>query len=336
MSVRVLIVDDSIVAREVLKRALTRAPGIEVVGTARDVFEARDHIVALDPDVMTLDLEMPRMNGVEFLKRLLPQHDLPTVVVTSHQDRRADALSAGARRVVIKPSAHLVGNTTESMLAEVIACVLAVGPGSHGGSTQQVMSAGVQPREVITVGASTGGTDAIKSLLMSLPTDLPPILVVQHMPAGFTSSFAARLDSECQLKVAEARNGDRLYRGHVYLAPGGQHLRLRGCPGAFELSVSDGDKVSGHRPSVDVLFRSTALAAKKSAMGILLTGMGRDGALGLLAMAQAGAVTVAQDEESSVVWGMPRAAFELGATKELLDLGQMGRRLMDWQRQKAA
>ncbi|MFT5585401.1 MAG: two-component system chemotaxis response regulator CheB [Cognaticolwellia sp.] len=332
MSVRVLIVDDSIVAREVLKRALARAPGIEVIGTARDVYEARDQIVALQPDVMTLDIEMPKMNGVEFLRRLIPQHDLPTVVVTSHQSRRSEALEAGARRVVVKPSAHLVGNTTEAMLAELVSCIMAIGPGSAALSGYSPMSEGLPGRSVVAIGASTGGTEAIKSLLMSLPKDLPPVLVVQHMPAGFTTSFAARLNNECQLQVEEARDGDRLRRGRVYLAPGGQHMRIRGGPGSFELSVRDGDKVSGHRPSVDVLFRSVALAAKGKAMGILLTGMGRDGAQGLLSMSQAGCATVAQDEASSVVWGMPRVAWELGAAKELLPIGHMGRKVISWQR----
>ena len=335
MSVRVLIVDDSIVAREVLKRALAKAPGVEVIGTARDVYEARDQIVSLQPDVMTLDIEMPKMNGVEFLKRLIPQHDLPTVVVTSHQNRRQEALEAGARRVVVKPSAHLVGNSAETMLAEVVACVLAIAPGSQGLSAPEAAYAGLPGRSVIAVGASTGGTEAIKSLLLSLPSDLPPVVVVQHMPAGFTTSFAARLNSECQLRVGEARDGDRLRRGHVYIAPGSQHVRLRGGPGSFELSVRDGDKVSGHRPSVDVLFRSIALAAKGKALGILLTGMGRDGAQGLLAMAQAGCMTVAQDEASSVVWGMPRVAWELGAAKELLPIGEMGRKVLSWEKQAA-
>jgi two-component system chemotaxis response regulator CheB len=335
MSVRVLIVDDSIVAREVLKRALAKAPGIEVIATARDVYEARDHIVSLKPDVMTLDIEMPKMNGIEFLKRLIPQHDLPTVVVTSHQSRRTEALQAGARRVVVKPSAHLVGSTAETMLAEVISCVMAIGPGGHGQAASQLLNSGLPARSVVAIGASTGGTDAIKSVLMSLPRGLPPVVVVQHMPAGFTNSFAARLNAECEVEVCEARDGDRLQTGHVYIAPGGQHMRVRGGPGSFELSVRDGDKVSGHRPSVDVLFRSIALAAKGKALGILLTGMGRDGAQGLLSMAQSGCATVAQDEASSVVWGMPRVAWELGAAKELLGITDMGRRVLSWQKEAA-
>ncbi len=335
MTVRVLIVDDSIVAREVLKRALSASPGIQVVGTARDVFEARDRIVGLNPDVMTLDVEMPKMNGLEFLRRLLPQHDLPTVVVTSHQNMRQPALDAGARRVVVKPSAHLVGNTAETMLSEVVSCVLAVAPGGTGKPAVRNAVAGAAATSVVAVGASTGGTDAIRSLLIALPTGMPPVLVVQHMPAGFTSSFAARLNADCQVEVAEAVNGERLRPGRVYLAPGGLHLSLRGRPGSFELETRDGPKVSGHRPSVDVLFRSVACWAKGRALGILLTGMGSDGAQGLLAMRRAGCGTLAQDKDSSVVWGMPKAAHDLGAAEALVPISEMGRRVADWSRQAA-
>lgn len=328
MTVRVLIVDDSVVAREVLKRALSACPGIQVVGTARDVYEARDRIVGLNPDVMTLDIEMPRMDGLEFLRRLLPQHDLPTVVVTSHQNKRQAAIDAGAKRVVVKPSAHLVGTTAETMLSEVVSCVLAVAPGGAGKTTASAAAA----TSVVAIGASTGGTDAIRSLLSALPTGMPPVLVVQHMPAGFTYSFAARLNADCQVEVAEAVNGERLRSGKVYLAPGGLHLSLRGRPGTFEVETRDGPKVSGHRPSVDVLFRSVACWARGQALGILLTGMGSDGAKGLLAMRRAGCGTLAQDEASSVVWGMPKAAYELGAAEALVPISEMGRRVADWGR----
>lgn len=319
--IRVLVVEDSIVFRELLVRNLNEDPAIEVVATARDPFEARDAIVQYHPDVMTLDVELPRMNGIEFLKKLMPQHPLPVVVISSLSEKVFDALNAGAVDFVAKP----VGATraqletfakTELPVKIKIASVAKVGswkkpqmeaPGQHLASNKDL---------VVAIGASTGGTEAISSVIKEFGTDIPGVVIVQHMPPGFTDMYAKRLNERCQVQVKEAKTGDPVLPGQVLIAPGGDaHMELVKVNGAYQVVVKRGPKVNGHCPSVDVLFHSVAEVAGNRAVGIILTGMGGDGAKGLLAMRKAGARTIGQDESTCVVYGMPKVAYDLGAVE---------------------
>lgn len=349
--VRVLVVDDSAIARDLLERGLSADPGIEVVGKASDAFAARDKIVFLKPDVMTLDVEMPRMDGIEFLKRLIPQYPIPTVVVsavTAEGSRRAmDALAAGALEVVGKPSAG-ERNALMSMIADLAEKVKA----AAGADPSKIRSSVSEPRPradpsprrpvktaksavssgsdrgIIAIGASTGGTTALHRIIEALPPDMPPIVVVQHMPPVFTRMFSAALDRESALDVVEAEEDMGIAPGTVYIAPGDKQMRVLKRGGDYRLSCAEGPKVSGHRPSADVLFSSVADSFGASSVGVLLTGMGRDGADGLLAMRRSGARCLAQDEESSVVWGMPREAWECGAAERLVPLDEMAREIV--------
>jgi two-component system chemotaxis response regulator CheB len=333
--IRVLVVDDSAVARAALTRGLGADPNIDVIGQARDPFEARDQIMALSPEVMTLDVEMPRMDGVEFLRRLMPQRPIPTVVVSSLSQRGGqvalDALAAGAVDVVCKPSRNLSGGL-EGMISELITKVKIAATvnvawhksrppppvASSSGALAQTTD------KIIAIGASTGGTEAIRAVLEALPANAPGVIIVQHMPPGFTKTFADRLDETCAMQVREAKHGDRLFPGRALVAPGGLQLRVIRSGGEYLVDVGPGDKVSGHCPSVDVMFRSVAACCGANAVGVILTGMGADGAAGMLEMRKAGAQTVAQDEASSVVWGMPRVAWENGGAERLRPLDQMG------------
>ncbi|GAB1483917.1 chemotaxis response regulator protein-glutamate methylesterase [Treponema sp.] len=337
--IRVLIVDDSAIARELLERGLSLDSEIEVVGKAADVYAARDKIIFLKPDVMTLDVEMPRMDGIEFLKRFMPQYPVPTVVVsavTTEGSRRAlEALDAGALEVVGKPKA---GDSAalKNMMAELAVKVKAAAkadlsklkikalpktaPVRRPIPSSLVKGKKKYSRNLIAIGASTGGTAALHQVIEALPAGLPPIVVVQHMPPVFTRMFAEALDKSSELHVVEAEDGIELSEGLVVIAQGDRHLRVIARDGSYYTRLDDSPKVSGHRPSVDVLFSSVAHAAGKLAMGALLTGMGRDGADGLLAMHRAGAFCIAQDEGSSVVWGMPKEAWEAGAADKLVSL----------------
>ncbi len=351
--VRVLIVDDSAVARDLLERGLSLDPGIEVVGKASDAYSARDKIVFLKPDVMTLDVEMPRMDGIAFLSKLMPQYPIPVVVVsavTAEGSRRAmDALEAGALCVVAKPGAKdpaglrtMIGELAERLKEaakadpEKLRC-LGAGPGAgrqgkagrDPRARQPARRTGASPvRTIIAIGASTGGTVALAKVVTALPADVPPVLIVQHMPPVFTRMFADSMDRQSGVTVKEAEDGDPLVRGRVLVAPGDRHMRVRKTAGGYSVSLADGDKVSGHRPSVDVLFRSVAEAVGSDAVAALLTGMGRDGADGLLAVKRAGGRCVAQDEASSVVFGMPREAWENGAAEALVPIERMASEIM--------
>ncbi|MEQ1571277.1 MAG: chemotaxis response regulator protein-glutamate methylesterase [Myxococcota bacterium] len=336
--VRVLVVDDSAVARRVLSAGLAADPRIEVVGAARDAFEARDMIVQLAPQVMTLDVEMPRMDGIEFLRRLSSVHPVRTVIVSSLSTRGSqialDALEAGAVDVVAKPTQNLAGGTN-AMLAELRTKVLIASTArldrlkANRAPTREPRALATTTRKVVAIGASTGGTEAIRAVLMDLPPTCPGVVIVQHMPPGFTAPFAARLNEVVRLEVREAADGDRIIHGRALIAPAGRHLEVVRSGGDFLARVTDGDKVSGHMPSADVLFRSVAAAVGSSGVGLLLTGMGADGADGLGAMRKAGARTFAQDEATSVVWGMPKAAWERGAAEALVPLHQAADRLLD-------
>ena len=340
---KVLVVDDSPLVRELLCELLGRHPGLRVVGTARDPYEARERIIELQPDVLTLDLEMPRMDGLTFLAKLMKAHPLPVVVVSSlAQEGSATVLEAfalGAVEVIGKPPGELLEGL-QAMAGDIGELV-------HGASLARVhpRPSAVPPAErprqtlaaspglashLIALGASTGGTEAIGEILQRLPGDLPPIVMVQHMLPGFTAPFAERLNRSVAPVVREARDGERAEPGHAYLAPSEGHLALEKAPPGYRLRVLPDPPVNRHRPSVDVLFRSVARAAGSRALGALLTGMGQDGAAGLLEMRQAQALTLAQDEESSVVYGMPRVAWERGAAQARLSLGQIPGRILEW------
>jgi two-component system chemotaxis response regulator CheB len=339
--IRVLVVDDSAVARAALTRGLEMDPNILVVGQARDPFEARDLILELSPEVMTLDVEMPRMDGVEFLRRLMPQRPIPVVVVSSLTQKGGriamEALEAGAVDVVAKPTRNLSGGL-DAMLAELrtkvkIASTVNVSRWKLRPSTPQPRASAAlsdTTDKIIAIGASTGGTEAIRAVLDQMPASAPGIVIVQHMPAGFTTAFAQRLDDSSAVQVREAKDGDRVFPGRALLAPGGMQMRLMRSGGEYRVQVGGTLKVSGHCPSVDVLFSSTADCAGRNAVGALLTGMGADGAAGLLRMRQAGARTLAQDEATSVVWGMPRVAWEKGAAERLEPIDGVAERILQW------
>lgn len=332
MKTKVLIIDDSALIRRVLTDIIGRAPDMTVVGAAPDPLIAREMIKQTDPDVLTLDIEMPRMDGLEFLERLMRLRPTPVVMVSTLTRTGADAtlraLELGAVDFVAKPTidvARGVGEYAGEILAKIRAAAKAKlpsgprpDPGSAPPKARRPLAIGTE--KLIAIGASTGGTEAIAAVLAELPPDSPGVLITQHMPAGFTQSFAARLDRICQVRVSEASDGERILPGHVYLAPGGLHLALGKSGANYVARVTDDEPVNRHRPSVDVLFRSVARHAGPNAVGIMLTGMGKDGAAGMLEMREQGAFTIAQDEASCVVFGMPREAIHVGAVSEVLTL----------------
>ena len=332
--VRVLVVDDSAIVRKVLSSILDAEPDIEVAGTAPDPYIARDRILSLKPDVVTLDIEMPRMDGLTFLERIMRYRPLPVIVISSLAQNSAktamEALSRGAVDVLAKPGGpYSVGDLKDDLPRRVRAAAQAR-PAARGREAQEPEAAPGPPAdrgpaaELIAIGASTGGTQAIEQVVRDLPPGMPPIVVTQHIPPVFSAAFAERLNRVAALEVREARGGERLEAGQVLVAPGGRHLVVeRAAPGEWRTRLDDGPKVCYQKPSVDVLFHSVARAAGERALGVLLTGMGSDGAEGLLAMRQAGAWTAAQDEASCVVFGMPREAIERGAAERVLPLHQI-------------
>jgi two-component system, chemotaxis family, protein-glutamate methylesterase/glutaminase len=336
--IRVLVVDDSAVVRKVLTEELSRYPDIEVVGTAVDPYVARDKVVQLRPDVITLDVEMPRMDGLSFLAKLMKHFPVPTVIVSSLTPRNSEAavraLALGAVEVVPKPgSAYSVPDVAEELVRAVrVAARARVAPpnaaaadprGAEARSTAPLAGLRTTHR-VFAIGASTGGTRAIEAVLTALPADAPGTVIVQHMPEGFTRSFAERLNGVCGMEVREARDGDAVVPGLALIAPGNRHLVLQVSGARYSVRIKDGPPVHHSRPSVDVLFGSVVRSAGRNAVGVLLTGMGADGAKGLLAMRASGAHTIAQDEASCVVFGMPREAIKLGAAAEVLPLNRIG------------
>ncbi len=332
-SIKVLIVDDSLVFRELLVQNLSRDPAITVVATAKDPYEARDAIIRHKPDVMTLDVELPRMSGIEFLRKLMPQYPLPVVVISALSDRVFDAMNAGAVDFVGKPTVTNRTQLEEFIRNELLVKIKIASTAKIGNIKKKIQGQNYNGPQVfknnllVAIGASTGGTEAIFEVVKGFGPDIPGVVIVQHMPQGFTGMYAKRLNDQCRVRVKEAQTGDRVLPGHVLIAPGGdQHMRLVKVNGAYQVECRSGPRVNGHCPSVDVLFESVAKTAKKDAVGIILTGMGGDGAKGLLAMRSAGAKTIGQDESSCVVYGMPKVAYDIGAVEQQVKLADIAAR----------
>lgn len=337
--IRVLIVDDSAILRQVLSRELSKDPAIEVIATAPDPFVARDLIVEKNPDILTLDVEMPRMDGVTFLRKLMRFHPMPVIVVSSLTPRGSDlameALSLGAVDVLCKPgAAWAIGDIGEQLRERIKAAAHADVRRLAAIASSDFRKGDCAPlaattNKVLAIGASTGGTIALESILKRMPPNLPGTLIAQHMPEVFTKSFADRLNSLCPFEVREAQDGDAVLPGIVLVAPGNRHMVLQRSGARYLVRIKDGPLVKMQRPSVDVTFQSVARAAGKSAIGVILTGMGNDGAEGLLEMHGAGARTIAQDEASCVVFGMPKVAIQLGAADEVLPLERIPARIVE-------
>ena len=356
---RVIIVDDSAIVRQVLQAQLSRQPGIEVVATAADPFAAREKILELKPDCVILDIEMPRMDGLTFLKKLMKFHPVPTIICSSITPKgctlAVECLEAGAFEVVSKPGGNFSVGDVATRLAELIRAAthaprmaITAGAATQTSTAPTAVNAltpakpkvlpttfrpGLSDR-LIAIGTSTGGTEALREVLSALPVDIPPIVMVQHMPEGFTKAFADRLDRLCKIAVKEAEDGDALIPGRALLAPGNRHMRLMrdsaGAASKWIVRVADGPRVLRHKPSVEVLFESCAQYAGRNAMGIIMTGMGNDGATGLLSMRKAGALTVGQDEPSCVVYGMPREAALCGAVQVVSPLDKIAKAITDF------
>lgn len=349
--IRVLVVDDSAVMRQLLTEILNSDPALEVVGTAPDPYVAREKIKLLNPDVLTLDVEMPRMDGLAFLRNLMRLRPMPVVMCSSLTQNGAavalDALALGAVDFVAKPAVDVTHGIREAA-AEIVSKVkmaahakvrplldtpsMVVADRHDADAVLPKRSAPTHfatTDRIIAIGASTGGTEAIKQVLMSLPSDVPGIVITQHIPKAFSGPFALRMDASSVLNVCEARDGQPILAGHVYIAPGDQHLIVVRDGARYQCRLNDGELVNRHRPSVDVLFRSVAQSAGRNSIGVMLTGMGRDGAEGMKEMREAGALTIAQDEKSSVVWGMPGAAWQIGAVQSLHPLQQIAARILE-------
>ncbi len=338
--IRVLVVDDSAVVRKVFSEELSLEKDIEVIGTAPDPYVARDKIVELKPDVVTLDIEMPRMDGLTFLRKLMKYFPLPVIIVSSlTQEGGALALEAmdiGAVDVISKPGeAYSVGDMS-MQLAEKIRAAARVNVAKHArmaGGAKAVsppvkLSLTKTTNKIIAIGASTGGTEALKAVLTRFPSNTPGIMIVQHMPAKFTTSFAERLNDLCQIRVKEAEDGDSVIPGTALLAPGNYHMVMRRSGARYYVNVKTGPLVCYQRPAVDVLFNSVAAFGGANAIGVILTGMGKDGAQGMLKMKEAGAQTIAQDEKSCVVFGMPKEAIELGGVDKVVPLDNIAQEVM--------
>jgi len=335
--IKVLIVDDSAIVRKIFSEELSKYPDIEVIGTAPDPFVARDKIVALNPDVITLDIEMPRMDGLTFLRKLMKYYPIPTIIVSSLTQRGGkltlEAMEIGAVEVIGKPGgSYSVGNMSSQLADKIRAAararVFRQDPDVPVSGNVQMKALSETSHKVIAIGASTGGTEALKQVLTPLPANSPGIVMVQHMPANFTAAFADRLNSLCQLNVREAKDNDTVVPGLALLAPGNYHMILRRSGARYYVEVKTGPMVHHQRPAVDLLFKSTAQYAGGNAIGVILTGMGADGAEGLLEMKKAGARTIAQDEHSCVVFGMPKEAIKMGAADKVLPLDQIASEMM--------
>jgi len=358
LQIRVLIVDDSLIFREVIARGITSDPQIVVVAKAVDPFDARDKLLELEPDVMICDIEMPKMNGIEFVRRLLPQYPLPVIVVSTASDAVFDAIEAGAVEFVAKPDVQSP-KSVESFILDLIAKIKVAAKAkvikpkqlfkddqtrkeqtkvmNNLATSKYIEDTGIEnnnqldnynPLSIIAIGASTGGTEALWTIIRELPATIPGIVIVQHIPPIFSRMFAERLNNQTHFHVKEAQAGDYVAPGKILIAPGDKHMRIKKIGDKYKIDVFEGEKVSGHCPSVDVLFESVAKEAGSHAVGIILTGMGYDGSKGLLAMRRKGARTIGQDEQSSVVYGMPKVAYELGAIEKQASLSNIPHQLM--------
>jgi len=333
--IKVLVVDDSAIVRKIFTEELSRYPDIEVVGVAPDPYVARTKIVNLKPDVITLDIEMPRMDGLTFLRKLMKYHPLPTIIVSSLTPTGGkltmEALEIGALDVIAKPGGSYSVVNMSAQLAEKIRAAASAVVKKKTIEEKDINEIAAEPvsalaettNKVIAIGASTGGTEALKAILTKMPPNIPGIVVVQHMPAHFTAAFAQRLNGLCQIEVREARDNDSVINGTCLIAPGNYHMLLRRSGARYYVEIKQGPMVHHQRPAVDVLFKSTAKYAGANAIGVILTGMGSDGAEGLKEMKEAGAKTIAQDEETCVVFGMPKEAIKLGAADKVLPIHQI-------------
>jgi two-component system chemotaxis response regulator CheB len=366
--IRVVVVDDSALVRSMLTEIINRQPDMECIGAAADPLVAREMIRNLNPDVITLDVEMPRMDGIDFLSKLMRLRPMPVVMVSTLTERGAEvtlkALELGAIDFVAKPKIgvadglkQLANEITDKVRIAAKARIhrsptpanapaapattsARPGAGAGGGAAASPAASAASPaslgrlstEKLVFIGASTGGTEATKEVLLALPADAPAVVITQHMPPGFTKSYAARLDSLCRIRVKEATDGERVLPGHAYIAPGGMHLSVERSGANYIARVQDGDPVNRHKPSVEVLFKSAARVVGRNAIGIMLTGMGADGAKAMREMKDAGAYCVAQDEASCVVFGMPREAIAAGAVDQVLPLKDVGPHLMEYLR----
>lgn len=334
--IRIIIVDDSLFFREILSKELSKDENIEVVGTAADAFAARDLILQKEPDVLTLDVEMPKMNGIEFLKLLMPQYPIPVVVVSAVSENVFEALNAGAVDFVTKPqmsNVNSISNLAKELIVKVkIASTAKVkdnGIVNNSTEYRRIKNSANRAFDFVSIGASTGGTEAILEVVRNLPATFLGIVIVQHMPAGFTKLYSQRLNQICKMEVKEAEDGDLIKPGRIIIAAGDFHLQVKKRGNSFYIESRPGPKVSGHCPSVDVMFHSISQLKDAQCIGVILTGMGADGAKGLLRMKDEGALTIGQNEESCIVYGMPKVAYEIGAVQYQIPLKRISNALLD-------
>ncbi|MCT4583305.1 MAG: chemotaxis response regulator protein-glutamate methylesterase [Peptostreptococcaceae bacterium] len=332
--IRVLVVDDSMLFRESVIKELSKDEEIEIIGAAKNPFEARNMIIKERPDVISLDIQMPKMDGIEFLKKLIPQYPIPVVMISSISKKVFEALDAGAVDFVVKPETRL-GIKKEEFVKEVIKKIKLASTANvkRLKSHMEFVSANKVRNykgKLIAIGASTGGTEATSKILRELNENMPGIVIVQHMPKGFTKIYAERLNETTFLNVKEAQEGDIIKPGHVFIAPGEKHIEIRKKNDEYYIKINTKEKVNGHKPSVDVLFKSVARFAGKNAMGVILTGMGKDGAEGLLEMKKNGSYTIGQNKESCVVYGMPKAANDINAVRKQLDIEEISKHITDY------
>ena len=335
MDIKVLVVDDSALIRSLLGEIIRQEPGMQLVGSAADAFIAKDMVMALEPDVITLDIEMPKIDGLTFLDRLMKARPTPVLMISTLTEKGADAtiksLELGAIDFIAKPKidvARGLNNYQQEIVEKIrIAARSKPRPRSATQKTANIPISYQGTETIVGIGASTGGTEAIREVLQQLSPAFPATIVTQHMPPAFTKSFAKRLDALCDIKVKEAADGERILPGNVYIAPGDKHLKLTRHGADYRIKLDDGPLVSGHKPSVDVMFQSMAETVGKNAIATILTGMGKDGSKGMLALREAGAITMAQDEATCVVYGMPKAAVDIGATEHVFPLDKMSKAL---------
>lgn len=333
MAIRVLVVDDSLVFRRMLSEFLDEDPDIDVVAMAADPYQARDMIIRFNPDVMTLDIEMPKMNGIDFMKKLMPQHPMKVIMISSMEHQMLDYIEYGAVDYVQKPHDMDSDEMKKWVDDELIIKVKKAYDKKY--SEEKKKHVAITPNnikrqyhnKIVAIGASTGGTEAILDVVRNFYPNIPGTVIVQHMPPGFTNMYAKRLDKECRVHVKEAEDGDIVETGKILIAPGDKHMTLERRNGRYFVKCFEGENVSGHCPSVDVLFKSVAQAAASDAVGVILTGMGSDGARGLLAMRKRGAHTIGEDEKSCVVYGMPKVAYEIGAVEYQEPLGNIASKI---------